>query len=200
MNLRLARKKRPASQTCSTSGTIRAIPQADARSQGCQSGHAIKQATYLEWAAIVSATLARLTLGANLRPQGSALVFWPGSQWARGGNRIPAFEIGRPGQRTGALTTLDGAGATIGASCFGVGASGVAGLRRRGLRSDCLRCYGLRSSFLRRYVLRSSIRRRRGLRSGRLRRRRLRSDCCLRSYGLRWCDNFIARAHGKVLS
>ncbi len=92
-------------------------------------------------------------------------------------NRTP-----RPKDR--GSTTFDGSGATIGASCFGVVASGVAGLRRCGLRSDCLRCYGLRSSFLRRYGFRSGWLRRRGLMSGWLRRRRLRSNC-LRRYGLR---------------
>ncbi len=40
--------------------------------------------------------------------QSAALVFWPGSRRARRGHRTPAFETGSPGQRTGALTTLDG--------------------------------------------------------------------------------------------
>ena len=79
------------------------------------------------------------------------------------GYRIPAFEIGSPGQRAGALTTLDGSGAAIGTTGFGAVASGVAGLQRCGLRSGCLRRCGLRSGCLRRC----------GLRSGCLRR------CCL---------------------
>jgi len=77
-----------------------------------------------------SAPLAQLTLGANLRPQGAALVFWPGSRRARRGYRIPALEIGSPDQRTGALTTLDGSGTAIGASGSGAGRLRSGWLRR----------------------------------------------------------------------
>jgi hypothetical protein len=115
----------------------------------------------------------------------------------------------KPRPKDRGSTTLDGSGAAIGASRFGVRASGVAGLHRCGLRSSCLHRCSLRSDCLRRCGLRCSFLRCYGLRSSFLRRHRLRSDCLgrgrlrssfLRRYGLRWCDNFIARAHGKDLS
>ncbi len=127
---------------------------------------------------------------------------------------IASFRIRKPRPLNRGFTVLNGNSVAIGALCFRVWVSAVAGLPVCGLRRGCLRLWGLGSGCLCRHGRGGSFLRGCGLGSGCLRCHGLGGSClhrcglrsgCLRVWGLRsgcrrcrCCYNVITHAHGSL--